>query len=114
MDVSELKTIFGAKTVYLAACFDAFSRLPLTAMTFERKPGDAAMARLFRKAIGLFQAPNVPRDLPSFRFPLPLYHPGFKLPFAGYPSTAETMGDDLAALVLFQEEAGVVRRGVED
>lgn len=58
MDVTEFKTIFGAKTVHLAASFDAFSRLPLTAMALERKPGGAAMARLFRKATGLFQAPT--------------------------------------------------------
>jgi transposase InsO family protein len=58
MDVTEFKTIFGARTLYLAACFDAFSRLPLAAMTFERKPGGAAMARLFRKAVRVFQAPR--------------------------------------------------------
>jgi len=58
MDVTEFKTLFGARTLYLAAVFDAFSRLPLAAMTFRAKPGGSGMARLFKRAVALFGKPK--------------------------------------------------------
>lgn len=58
MDVTEFKTLFGARTLYFAAVFDAFSRLPLAGMTFAAKPGGAAMARLFRRAALAFGPPR--------------------------------------------------------
>ncbi len=58
MDVTEFKTLFGARTLYFAAAVDAFSRLPLTGMTFNAKPGGAAMARLFRQAVTVFGPPQ--------------------------------------------------------
>jgi len=50
MDVTEFKTLFGARTLYFAAVLDAFSRVPLAGMTSEVKPSGAAMARLCRSA----------------------------------------------------------------
>ncbi|MEP7215360.1 MAG: DDE-type integrase/transposase/recombinase [Anaerolineaceae bacterium] len=47
-----------ARTLYLAAVFDAFSRLPLAAMTFQAKPGGSRMSRLFKKAVALFGKPK--------------------------------------------------------
>ena len=58
MDVTEIKTLFGAQTLYFAAVFDAFSRLPLAGLAFARKPGGAAMARLFRRAAATFGPPK--------------------------------------------------------
>jgi putative transposase len=58
MDVTEIKTLFGAQTLYFAAVFDAFSRLPLAGMAFARKPGGAAMARLFKRAVAVFGRPR--------------------------------------------------------
>ena len=58
MDVTEVKTLFGAQTLCFAAVFDAFSRLPLAGMAFARKPGGAAMARLFRRAAAAFGPPK--------------------------------------------------------
>jgi len=58
MDVTEFKTLFGARTLYFAAVFDAFSRLPLAGMTFAAKPGASAMARLFRSAVAVFGPPK--------------------------------------------------------
>ncbi len=58
MDVTEFKTLFGARTLYFAAVFDAFSRLPLVGMTFAAKPGGAAMARLFKHAVATFGPPK--------------------------------------------------------
>lgn len=58
MDVTEFKTLFGAQTLYFAAVFDAFSRLPLAGMTFTAKPGGSAMARLFKHAVAAFGPPK--------------------------------------------------------
>ena len=58
MDVTEFKTVFGARTLYFAAVFDAFSRLPLAGRTFAARPGGAAMARLFRHAVAAFGPPK--------------------------------------------------------
>lgn len=58
MDVTEFKTLFGAHTLYFAAVFDAFSRLPLVGMTFDAKPGAASMARLLRNGVGRFGKPK--------------------------------------------------------
>ncbi len=58
MDVTEIKTLFGARTLYFAAAFDAFSRIPLAGMAFEAKPGGASMARLFKRAVAEFGPPK--------------------------------------------------------
>jgi transposase InsO family protein len=58
MDVTEVKTLFGAQTLYFAAVFDAFSRMPLAGMTFAVKPGGAAMTRLFKHAVKAFGRPK--------------------------------------------------------
>ncbi|MBX7184239.1 MAG: DDE-type integrase/transposase/recombinase [Vicinamibacteria bacterium] len=58
MDVTEFKTLFGANTLYFAAVFDAFSRLPLAGVTFEAKPGGASMARLLKHAAARFGRPR--------------------------------------------------------
>ena len=54
----KIKTLFGAQTLYFAAVFDASSRMPLAGMTFTRKPGGAAMARLLKAAVAAFGAPK--------------------------------------------------------
>lgn len=43
MDVTVFKTLFGAKTLYFAAAFDAFSRMPLAGMAFDVEPDSAAV-----------------------------------------------------------------------
>jgi putative transposase len=58
MDVTEFATLFGARTFYFAAVFDAFSRLPLAGMAFAAKPGGAAMTRLFKHAVATFGPPK--------------------------------------------------------
>jgi transcriptional regulator with XRE-family HTH domain len=58
MDVTEFKTLFGAQTLYFAAVFDAFSRLPLAGKTFAAKPGGTAMAGLFKHAVAAFGRPK--------------------------------------------------------
>lgn len=58
MDVTEFKTRFGAQTLYFAAAFDAFSRLPLAGMASEAKPSGASMARLFRATVARFGRPR--------------------------------------------------------
>lgn len=58
MDVTEFKTLFGANTLYFAAVFDAFSRMPLVGVTSASKPGGAVMARLFRTAVAAFGRPK--------------------------------------------------------
>lgn len=58
MDVTEFKTLFGAQTLYFAAVFDAFSRVPLAGTTSEVRPSGAAMARLFRTAAAAFGRPK--------------------------------------------------------
>jgi len=58
MDVTEFKTLFGARTLYFAAAFDAFSRVPLAGMTSEAKPSGASMARLFRGTVARFGRPR--------------------------------------------------------
>ncbi len=58
MDVTEFKTLFGARTLYFAAVFDAFSRVPLAGMTSEGKPNGASMSQLFRAAAATFGRPK--------------------------------------------------------
>ena len=58
MDVTEFKTLFGARTLYFAAVFDAFSRVPLAGRTFEAKPGGSAMLRLFKAVVAVFGSPK--------------------------------------------------------
>ena len=60
MDVTEFKTLFGANTLYFAAVFDAFSRLPLAGVTFEAKPGGAPMARLLKLSLIHISEPTRP------------------------------------------------------
>jgi transposase InsO family protein len=54
MDVTEFKTVFGARTLYFAVVFDAFSRMPLAGATFAARPSGASMAGLFRAAVAAF------------------------------------------------------------
>lgn len=58
MDVTEFKTLFGARTLYFAAAFDAFSRVPLAGMASAVKPSGPAMARLFHAAVARFGRPK--------------------------------------------------------
>lgn len=50
MDVSQVKQLLG-RDLFMAAVFDAFSRVPLAVQVFEAKPGASDMARLFRRAV---------------------------------------------------------------
>jgi transposase InsO family protein len=53
VDVTEVSSFLGG-TFYLASVFDAFSRVPLTLQTYDRKPGAASMARLLKSAARSF------------------------------------------------------------
>lgn len=57
MDVSVVQALLGGE-FYLAAVFDAFSRVPLAVSTYESKPGAAAMARLLRTTARTFGSPK--------------------------------------------------------
>jgi transposase InsO family protein len=57
MDVSEVKQLFGA-TLYMAAVFDAFSRVPLALQMFEKKPSSSQMADLMKRAAKAFATPR--------------------------------------------------------
>ena len=58
MDVTEFKTLFGVQTLYFAAVFDAFSRVPLAGATFATKPGAHSMVKLFTAAVARFGKPK--------------------------------------------------------
>ena len=58
MDITEVKNFFATQTFYLAAVFDAYSRMPLVCMAFDGTPGGAAMARLFKTAVRNFGLPT--------------------------------------------------------
>jgi len=49
MDVTEIQAFLGP-SFYLAAVFDAFSRVPLVLQAFDAKPNASAMARLLKSA----------------------------------------------------------------
>jgi transposase InsO family protein len=57
MDVTEVQAFLGG-ALYVAAVFDAFSRVPLAVQTFERRPGASAMARLLKTAVRAFPRPK--------------------------------------------------------
>lgn len=57
MDISVVQAFLGGE-FYLAAVFDAFSRVPLALSTYEQKPGASAMARLLRTAARNFTSPK--------------------------------------------------------
>jgi hypothetical protein len=57
MDISVVQAFLGGE-FYLAAVFDAFSRVPLALSTYEQKPGACAMARLLRTAARNFASPK--------------------------------------------------------
>lgn len=56
-DVSEVRAFLG-RTFYLAAIFDAFSRVPLGVQTFDHKPDSYQMASLFERAVKAFGKPK--------------------------------------------------------
>ena len=58
MDITEVKNFFSTQTFYLAAVFDAYTRMPLVCMAFDKTPGGAAMARLFKTAVRNFGVPT--------------------------------------------------------
>jgi len=53
MDVTEVPAFLGG-TFFLAAVFDAYSRVPLALQAFDAKPGASAMARLLKRAASAF------------------------------------------------------------
>ena len=57
MDVTLVKQLLG-QDLYVAAVFDAFSRVPLVLSASQRKPGAADMARLLRRAAGALLHPK--------------------------------------------------------
>jgi transposase InsO family protein len=57
LDVSEVRQLLGG-TLYMAAVFDAFSRVPLAVATLDRKPRGSDMAALLKRAAVAFQAPR--------------------------------------------------------
>jgi len=57
MDVTEVQAFLGGSH-FVAAVFDAFSRMPLAVQTFERQPGASAMARLLKAAAKAFTRPK--------------------------------------------------------
>jgi transposase InsO family protein len=57
MDVSEVRQLLGG-TLYMAAVFDVFSRVPLALEVFEHKPIGSEMARLLRRSARAFGAPR--------------------------------------------------------
>jgi transposase InsO family protein len=58
MDITEVKNFFNTQTFYLAAVFDAYSRMPIVAMAFDAAPSGADMARLFKTAVKSFGVPT--------------------------------------------------------
>jgi transposase InsO family protein len=57
MDVTEVKQFLGP-TLYMAAVFDAFSRVPLALRVFDGKPAALDMARLLRASARAFKPPK--------------------------------------------------------
>jgi hypothetical protein len=57
MDVSQVKCFLGPN-LYLAAVFDAHSRVPLMLQVFQTMPGTREMAALFRRAARTFARPK--------------------------------------------------------
>jgi transposase InsO family protein len=57
MDVTEVKQFLGP-TLYMAAVFDAFSRVPLALRVFDSKPAALDMARLLRASARVFKRPK--------------------------------------------------------
>jgi transposase InsO family protein len=57
MDVSVVRSFLGAE-LYLAAVFDAFSRVPIAVATYQNRPGSAAMARLLKAAAKILPPPK--------------------------------------------------------
>jgi transposase InsO family protein len=57
MDVSEIKQLFGA-TLYMAAVFDALSRVPLALEVFDQKPDGRQTASLLKHAAKAFRNPK--------------------------------------------------------
>jgi len=57
MDVSVVRSFLGGE-LYVAALFDAFSRVPIAVATYESRPGSAAMARLLKAAAKLLPPPK--------------------------------------------------------
>lgn len=56
-DLSEVRALLGG-TFYMAAIFDAFSRVPLALQTFEHKPNSRETARLLQRTIQAFGQPK--------------------------------------------------------
>ena len=54
MDVTVIQAFLGGGTLYLAAVFDAFSRVPLVIQGYHGKPGASAMAKLLKVALRAF------------------------------------------------------------
>ncbi|HEY7700399.1 MAG TPA: DDE-type integrase/transposase/recombinase [Vicinamibacteria bacterium] len=57
MDVSVVRSFLGGE-LYLAAVFDAFSRVPIALATYQTKPGSAAMAKLLNAAAKIVSTPK--------------------------------------------------------
>jgi len=57
MDVSEVPLLLGGR-LYVAAVFDAFSRLPLATQVLDCRPTASTMARLLRRAADAFGPPR--------------------------------------------------------
>lgn len=56
-DLSEVRALLGG-TFYMAAVFDAFSRVPLALQTFDHKPNSRETARLLRRTVRAFGRPR--------------------------------------------------------
>jgi len=56
-DLSEVRAFLG-DTFYMAAIFDAFSRVPLAVQTFDHKPNSRDTARLLERAVQAFGKPK--------------------------------------------------------
>jgi transposase InsO family protein len=57
MDVTQIRQFLGTD-IYLAAVFDAHSRVPLLLRIFDTMPGAAEMAALLRRAVEVFGNPK--------------------------------------------------------
>ena len=58
MDVTEVTAVPRTPALYMAAVFDAFSRVPLALQVFDSKPAATDMARLLRAAARAFEGPK--------------------------------------------------------
>jgi transposase InsO family protein len=58
MDITEVKNFFATQKFYLAVVFDAYSRMPLACMAFDKTPSGAQIARLFKTVVKNFGIPT--------------------------------------------------------